>query len=191
MQNIILGHFLNSIHRLQVKTYSLPESLMLMRNEYSSVPTNMKSLWITSNKCGMRTKIKAQYCALPWRLVKWGRPQWPNYKFPSLFCSHRQNPPAKQPFLSRGPGIVPACLWAVGFSCLSINRIFQANRSLLWEPEAPHPLDTMQPAFGRTTAVWPCLVCGVLLLQLWQYVSGKLLSMASVQCQVLCVQPFL
>ena len=164
---------------------------MSMRNEYNSVPKNIKTLWIKSHKWGLRTKVKTQYYVLSWHLVKLGGGglKWP--KHPSHLAP--TGPLTKQSLLSRRLGTVLANpeQWA-SVPCQLVEFFKQANCILPWEPGPPYPLHTRKPASHSLWFSTPCVTLHDMRCPpppaMRTCVTSKLLSISSVQCQVLWAQ---
>ena len=124
----------------------------------------------------------------------WEGLRWPNCKFPSLPCSHRSS--SQTTLFIKGKR---------HSSCLSLSSEFQFPVNL--QNFSSKPITSSHgnqghltllilwslplTAFCYANPVWPCMACGVLLLQICEYMVSKLLSISSVQCQVLWVQPSL
>lgn len=155
---------------------------MSMPNEYLSIPKNIKSYesQVTSVVKGHKWRPSSMCCLDICNSL---------FKGPPLHSASTDKIPFQTNLLSRRPGIVPAHPWAVCFSswvsvpCQPTEcHPPMGNRGTppSWYHEAcPSSLQLCSP-------LWPSVACGVLLLQLGEYVTSKLLSVSvpSVGCYV-------
>lgn len=134
---------------------------------------------LTTNECSfffrngsMVPTVKAHYNVL---LETWGHSRglrWPICTFPSLLCPHEWGPWAQQPCWVTGPGAVHTHHWVLA------PVLCQPLQLFTWAilPREPRgTLDNLPPTSPLVPSVphGPYLLRGVLLPQLWVYVTNS------------------